>query len=33
MNWVTDQRVVAYEHRRHRVSAFFKRLNPFRGAA
>lgn len=33
MNWVTDQRVVAYEQRRHRVSAFFKRLNPFRGAA
>lgn len=33
MNWVTDQSVVAYEQRRHRVSAFFKRLNPFRGAA
>lgn len=33
MNWVTDRRVVAYEQRRHRVSAFFKRLNPFRGAA
>jgi hypothetical protein len=33
MNWVTDQSVVDYEQRRHRVSAFFKRLNPFRGAA
>jgi hypothetical protein len=33
MNWVTDESVVAYEQRRHRVSAFFKRLNPFRGAA
>lgn len=33
MNWVTDQSVVAYEQRRHRVSAFFKQLNPFRGAA
>jgi SM-20-related protein len=33
MNWVTDEKVVAYEQRRHRVSAFFKRLNPFRGAA
>lgn len=33
MNWVTDGKVVAYEQRRHRVSAFFKRLNPFRGAA
>jgi hypothetical protein len=33
MNWVTDASVVAYEQRRHRVSAFFKRLNPFRGAA
>lgn len=33
MNWVTDASVVAYEQRRHKVSAFFKRLNPFRGAA
>jgi len=33
MNWVTDESVVAYEQRRHKVSAFFKRLNPFRGAA
>jgi hypothetical protein len=33
MNWVTDASVVAYEQRRHRVSAFFKKLNPFRGAA
>ena len=32
MNWVTDAGVVAYEQRRHRVSAFFKRLNPFRAA-
>lgn len=29
MNWVTDASVVAHEQRRHRVSAFFKRLNPF----
>lgn len=33
MNWVTDASVVAYEQRRHKISAFFKRLNPFRGAA
>jgi SM-20-related protein len=33
MNWVTDEKVVAYEQRRHRVSAFFKRFNPFRGSA
>lgn len=32
MNWVTDPSVVAYEQRRHKVSAFFKRLNPFRAA-
>jgi len=29
MNWVTDASVVAYEQRRHRFSAFMKRLNPF----
>lgn len=33
MNWVIDESVVAYEQRRHKLSAFFKRLNPFRGAA
>jgi SM-20-related protein len=29
LNWVTDQRVVDRELARHKVSAFFKRLNPF----
>lgn len=29
LNWVTDQRVVDRELARHRVSAFFKKLNPF----
>lgn len=28
LNWVTDSSVVAREQRRHRISAFFKRLNP-----
>lgn len=28
VNWVTDASVVAHEERRHRVSAFFKRLVP-----
>jgi len=28
LNWVTDSGVVAREQRRHRVSAFFKKLNP-----
>ena len=28
LNWVTDASVVAREQRRHRISAFFKRLNP-----
>jgi len=26
LNWVVDERYVAREQRRHRVSAFFKRL-------
>ncbi len=29
LNWVTDQSVVDRELARHRVSAFFKKLNPF----
>jgi len=29
LNWVRDEAVVAHEQRRHRVSAFLKRLNPF----
>ena len=29
LNWVRDETVVAHEQRRHRVSAFLKRLNPF----
>jgi hypothetical protein len=33
LNWVRDQAVVAHEQRRHRVSAFLKRLNPFSAQA
>lgn len=33
LNWVTDESVVRREQRRHGVSAFFKKLNPFRHAA
>jgi hypothetical protein len=33
LNWVTDASVVRREQRRHGVSAFFKKLNPFRRAA
>ena len=29
MNWVTDAGVVAREQRRHRVSTFLKKLNPY----
>ncbi len=29
LNWVTDQSVVEREQKRHRVSGFFKKLNPF----
>jgi SM-20-related protein len=29
LNWVTDQGTVDRELARHRVSAFFKKLNPF----
>ncbi|HWB05028.1 MAG TPA: 2OG-Fe(II) oxygenase [Verrucomicrobiales bacterium] len=29
LNWVTDTGVVKYEQRRHRFSAFLKKLNPF----
>ncbi len=29
LNWVTDTGVVKYEQRRHRVSAFLKKINPF----
>jgi hypothetical protein len=29
LNWVTDAGVVKYEQRRHRFSAFLKKLNPF----
>ena len=29
LNWVTDSGVVKYEQRRHRFSAFLKKLNPF----
>ena len=32
VNWVADARVVAREQRRHRVSAFFKRLRPHAAA-
>jgi hypothetical protein len=28
LNWVTDSGVVAREQKRHRISAFFKKLNP-----
>ncbi len=28
MNWVTDEKVVTHEQRRHRFSAFIKKLNP-----
>ena len=31
MNWVVNSAVVTREQRRHRVSAFAKRLNPFSG--
>lgn len=30
MNWVTSEAVVAHEQRRHKFSAFVKRLNPLR---
>lgn len=33
MNWVRDESVVAHEQRRHRFTAFLKRLNPFGSAA
>jgi hypothetical protein len=33
LNWVTDGSVVRREQRRHGVSAFFKKLNPFGRAA
>lgn len=33
LNWVTDQAAVRQSERRHRRSAFWKRLNPFRRAA
>ncbi|MDH3659540.1 MAG: 2OG-Fe(II) oxygenase [Alphaproteobacteria bacterium] len=33
LNWVTDQVAVRQSERRHRRSAFWKRLNPFRRAA
>jgi len=33
LNWVTDESVVKREQRRHGVSAFFKKLNPFKRAA
>ncbi len=33
MNWVRDASVVAHEQRRHRFTAFIKRLNPFGSAA
>ncbi len=29
LNWVTDRGVVEREQKRHRVSGFFKKLNPF----
>lgn len=29
MNWVTDEAVVEHEQRRHRLSAFLKKINPF----
>lgn len=29
LNWVTEQRVVDREQKRHRISAFFKKINPF----
>ena len=33
LNWVTDQAAVRQSERRHRRSAFWKKLNPFRSAA
>ncbi|MGI9499435.1 MAG: 2OG-Fe(II) oxygenase [Geminicoccaceae bacterium] len=33
LNWVTDQAAVRQSERRHRRSAFWKKLNPFRRAA
>jgi len=33
MNWVRDESVVAHEQRRHRFTAFLKRINPFGSAA
>lgn len=33
LNWVTDQAAVRQAERRHRRSAFWKKLNPFRRAA
>lgn len=30
MNWVTNEAVVAHEQRRHKFSAFIKKLNPFK---
>jgi len=33
LNWVTDQAAVRQSERRHRRSAFWKKLNPFRWAA
>ena len=32
MNWVRDEAVVEHEQRRHRFTAFLKKLNPFGGA-
>ena len=29
LNWVTDDEVVAHEQRRHKVTMFLKRINPF----
>ena len=31
MNWVRDEAVVEHEQRRHRFTAFLKKLNPFGG--
>lgn len=31
LNWVTDKGVVQREQKRHAVSAFFKKVNPFQG--
>jgi hypothetical protein len=33
LNWVTDEAAVRQSERRHRRSAFWKKLNPFRRAA